>query len=141
MGYQNKPFKKENLGRTIKKFRVLHDLTVDDLARLLDLSTAFVGLIERGHRGVNLKNLVKLSEIFNVDINELLYGDDEDEDYDDRRRGVPGFSEPKKALSEEERDKKLKTLNSLCTGLDENEIEFLIENIKSLKKLKYKSAD
>ena len=133
-----KTFKKENLGRTVKKYRLLHDLSVEDLAKLLDLSTAFVGLIERGHRGVNLKNLVKLSEIFNVDINELLY--DEDSGYPfSKKSGLTGFAEPGISL-QEDKERKMKTLKALCTGLGGDEIEFLIENIKSLKKLKYRES-
>lgn len=122
----NKIFRKENLGQTIRKYRMIHGLSMEELAKLLNLSPAFVGLIERGSRGVNLKNLVRLSEIFDIDINLLLYDISQEDLLED---------------SETPEKIKLRSLNALCSNLDEEELDFISDYIKSFKKFKYKDSN
>ena len=43
------------------------------MAKLLDLTPGFVGLIERGFRGTNAYVLAKLSKIFNIPIDQIFY--------------------------------------------------------------------
>jgi len=115
---KSKIFIRENLGATIKKYRLMHGISVEDLAKMLNLSVAFVGLIERGFRGVNLKNLVRISEIFDMDINDLLYDTD----------STPIVESPEM--------KKIRALTALATDLSEKELDFAIESIKCLKKMR-----
>ena len=131
--FKDKTFVKENLGKTVKKYRLMYDLSIEELAKLLGLSSAFVGLIERGERGINLKNLVRLSEIFDIDINLLIY----DNGLGLKERKLLGFSEPK----ETEEERKLRSLSALLTGLNAKELEFIIENVKSLKKMQDKQIE
>ncbi|MCL2610648.1 MAG: helix-turn-helix domain-containing protein [Defluviitaleaceae bacterium] len=119
--YKDRVFNKENLGKTIKKYRLAYDLSVNELAELLGLSATFVGLIERGERGVSLKNMVCLTKIFDVDINELVYD--------------TGESLAVKLTLEE---RKLKSLYALLTGLNERELRYIMANVENLKILKNK---
>ena len=119
--YKDKVFKKENLGKTMKKYRLAYNLSVEELAKLLDVSSAFIGLIESGKRNLNLKNLVRLTEIFDVNINELIYD--------------TGESLTIK-LTQEERQ--LRALSALLTGLNENELKYIIANVENLKILRGK---
>jgi len=131
--FKDKAFIKENLGKTVKKYRLMYDLSIEELAKLLGLSSAFVGLIERGERGVSLKNLVRLSEIFDIDINQLIY----DSSLEHKDRKLLGFSEPK----ETEEERKLRSLSALLTGLNAKELEYIIENVKSLKRMQGKEVE
>ncbi|MCL2610680.1 MAG: helix-turn-helix domain-containing protein [Defluviitaleaceae bacterium] len=118
--YKDKVFKKEILGNTMKKYRLAYDLSVEELARLLGVSSAFVGLIERGERGLSLKNLVRLTEIFDVDINELIYD----------------TGENLTVATPQERP--LRSLSALLTGLNEKEMQHIIVLVQSLKTLRGK---
>ena len=111
------------IGRNIRRLRDNHGLSTEELAGMLDLSVAFIGLIERGQRGLKLDNLIKLTEIFSIDINDLIQPN-----YDSGST----VSEGKENLKEKRR----KTLNSLVYDLDEKELEFVISCIKSLKKVR-----
>ena len=129
--HKSKVFHHERLGRVIKKYRLKYDLSVDELASLMGLSSVFVGLMERGARGVNLKNLVRLSEIFDVDINMLLY----DEYFE--KSNSPAFSEQKETKEE----RKLRTLKAICSDLTGEELDYITENVKNLKKMKGKAIE
>lgn len=111
------------IGRNIRRFREEHELSIDELAEMLRLSSAFIGLIERGKRGAKLDNLLKLAKIFDVDINDLL-----------RQVDVTTYAvaESKDASQ----DKKRKTLIALTYDLDEKELDFIISSVKSLKKVR-----
>lgn len=119
-------YNKKQVGKNIRLQRVTHDLSIEELAHMLDLSSAFVGLIERGQRGAKIDNLVKLAEIFKVDIKELIY--------DQQNKLV--LSENK----ESPRQKRLNTLFTLSYDLKENEIDFLIATTRSLKKFRSDSG-
>ncbi|MCL2235771.1 MAG: helix-turn-helix transcriptional regulator [Defluviitaleaceae bacterium] len=51
------------IGMNIRAERHSRGLTIDEFAELLDLSPGFVGLIERGERGVTAYNLLKISRV------------------------------------------------------------------------------
>jgi len=120
--YKDKVFNKEILGKTIKKYRIAYNLSVNELAGLLGLSAAFVGLIERGEKGVSLKNLVRLTEIFDVDINKLVY--DTDESLTSKLSPV---------------ERQLRSLSAILTGLGVRELEYIMANVELLKKFKGKN--
>ncbi|MCL2610546.1 MAG: helix-turn-helix domain-containing protein [Defluviitaleaceae bacterium] len=120
MKYKSKIFKKENLGKTLEKYRKMHNLSTAELGRLMGVSQTFVSQMERGIRHVSLKSLVRMSEVFDVSIDKLIYDDE----------NTTAIQSPK--------EKKLKNLYALCTSLDEDELEYVISNIENFIKLKGK---
>lgn len=54
------------VGFRIRKLREVHNISRESLASTLELSDSYIGLIERGTRGVTIHNLVKIANYFNV---------------------------------------------------------------------------
>ncbi len=61
------------LGRRIREERLKCNLTQEKLAEEVDLSTAYIGQIERGERHITLENLVKISNRLNITVDYLIY--------------------------------------------------------------------
>ncbi len=64
----------EKIGSFIKKLREEKNLTQEELARLIPIGRGAVSKWERGVTIPDSITLLKLSEIFNVSINEILLG-------------------------------------------------------------------
>lgn len=60
------------LGKEIKKYRKKLDLTQEQLADKVRVSTTHIGLIETGKRRVSLKTLQKIASVLGVRVNEIL---------------------------------------------------------------------
>ena len=60
------------LGKRIREERIKQNLTQEILAEDIDLTTAYVGQIERGERNVTLENLIKLANRLSVTVDYLL---------------------------------------------------------------------
>ena len=115
---------RKRIGANIRYERTVRNMSIDELAEMLQLSTAFIGLTERGQRGAKLSNLIKTAEIFGITVNDLIYGDhgnalevNEENDAD--------LILTKKA-----------TISSLLYDLDCDELDFIISSIRSLRVLK-----
>jgi transcriptional regulator with XRE-family HTH domain len=61
------------VGKRIKQIRKEKGYSIKEIAGLTGLNEMNLGQIERGKRRVGLTTLVLLSDIFNVDINSLLF--------------------------------------------------------------------
>jgi len=115
-------YDKRIVGKNIRAFRLRYNLSIDDLADMVGLSSSFIGLVERGQRGAKLDNLLKFSKIFNITLNDLILDKDEN-----------------KALAESKTsalEKKLNTLVTLTHDISEESFDFLIATLRNLKKLK-----
>lgn len=117
------PLSKEQIrvvmGENIRKERISRNLAVDQLAKLLDITPGFMGLIERGQRGTNPSTLLKLSEIFETTIDTFFYGRE-------------GTELPVEINETEEQLRK--QIASLIFDSDENELEFVIAAVKFCRK-------
>jgi len=60
------------IGRKIRAYRVEKMMTLDELAELLDISTTYLGQIERGERQVSSHTLYRLAAILEVDLSVLF---------------------------------------------------------------------
>lgn len=60
------------LGEKIKKERMRNRLTQEMLAELADITSSYVGQIERGERKVTLSKLVRIANVLNVSVDYLL---------------------------------------------------------------------
>ncbi|MDR2899723.1 MAG: helix-turn-helix transcriptional regulator [Clostridiales bacterium] len=115
---------RKKIGENIRFERTKRNISIDELAEMLGLSTAFIGLIERGQRGAKLSNLIKIADIFGITVNELIYGNLNSVTY----------------VNESKEDDiiflKKGTISSLLFDLDENELDFVIASIRNLKVLR-----
>lgn len=62
------------LGQRIKDERTRFKLTQEKLAELVDLSTVYIGQIERGERKMSLDTLIKISDCLHVSLDYLVKG-------------------------------------------------------------------
>lgn len=62
------------LGENVRKFRKQRMLSQEQLAELCDISTSFLGHIERGTRKMSLETLVSLADVLHVTPDSLLSG-------------------------------------------------------------------
>lgn len=62
----------EEASRRIRAFRKLKGLTQLDLAKLIGVSVAVLGSVERGTRKPDLILLEKVSKALNVSVDELI---------------------------------------------------------------------
>lgn len=60
------------LGKRIREERIRIGLTQEQLAEYIDVSTTYIGFIERGERSVTLEKLALLAECFHISVDSLL---------------------------------------------------------------------
>ena len=61
------------LGKKIKKLRKENNLTQEELAEQLRISTVYVGFLEAGKGSPSLKLLMKISRKFKVKVEDLFH--------------------------------------------------------------------
>lgn len=61
------------LGRRIREERLRIGLTQEQIAEKINVSTTYVGFIERGERSVTLEKLILLAECFQLPVDALLH--------------------------------------------------------------------
>ena len=65
----------ELLGNQIRKQRKLKKYTLEQLAERLEVSTTFIGQIERAKGIPSLETLVKIANVLEISTDTLLFGD------------------------------------------------------------------
>lgn len=60
------------LGIRVKNKRLENNMTQEQLAEAVDISAVYVGQIERGDRHMTIDTLVKIANVLQVSIEELL---------------------------------------------------------------------
>lgn len=60
------------LGRRLREERLHCGMTQEQVAEYINVSTTYVGLVERGERSVTLEKLILLARCFHVTIDYLL---------------------------------------------------------------------
>lgn len=60
------------LGKRLREERLRCGLTQEQTAEYINVSTTYIGFIERGERSVTLEKLVLLAECFHVSVDYLL---------------------------------------------------------------------
>lgn len=61
------------LGKRIRDERIRVGLTQEQIAEYINVSTTYIGFIERGERSVTLEKLILLAECFHVTIDSLIH--------------------------------------------------------------------
>lgn len=115
------------IGSNIRRERMVRNMSIEELSELLRLSTAFVGLIERGQRGAKLANLLKIADIFSITLNDLVYN-----------KGVDSLEVREKDEENEEviKQQKKDAIMSLIYDFSSDELDFVITAVKGLRTLK-----
>ena len=62
----------KNIGSNIRLKRKQKGMTIDELAEKIGMAPGFLGLIERGQRGTSMSNLVKISDLFGITMEQLI---------------------------------------------------------------------
>lgn len=60
------------LGKNIKYFREINNMTQEQLGKLLHITKVSISCYENGKRTPSLETLIELSNIFNVTLDELV---------------------------------------------------------------------
>jgi len=107
------------IGSNISVERKARNFSRDELAEALKVSASHLGLIERGERGVNALNLIKISTIFDITVDTLL-------------SGTVDSSLPLFAKHGDAEQANIKKINSLLSCLKESEMLFVLHTIKGI---------
>ena len=110
----------KNIGTNIRLLRKSRGLTIEDLACVLDIAPGFLGLVERGTRGVSLANLARICTFFNVTLDQLVKGRVEVEPY------------------VVDKDSLMGKVHDLAFSLTEEELKVITNNAKRVMALKSK---
>ena len=102
----------ELLGNQIRKHRKSKKYTLEQLAEQLDVSTTFIGQIERAKGVPSLETLVKIANVLEVSIDSLLFGDLSSKSGDSHF--LNQVSEMTANFSQEEKVLVLKNIELLC---------------------------
>ncbi|MEG0073188.1 MAG: helix-turn-helix transcriptional regulator [Clostridia bacterium] len=84
--YSNDEVNKK-VGERVKHYRKIRGITQEKLAEVIDKSTNYVGMFERGATGITIETLIKISNFLNVTPNNILqdyipvYEEDETADF------------------------------------------------------------
>jgi len=62
------------IGKRIRRQRILQEMTQEQLAEKADISTSFIGHIERGEKKCSLETIIRISEALNLSIDFIIYG-------------------------------------------------------------------
>lgn len=60
------------LGRNVRYYRVKQGLTQERLSEVVDVSTSFIGHIERGSRKPSMETVVKICEALQVNLSSII---------------------------------------------------------------------
>lgn len=63
---------KEIVGANIRAVRAERELSQEEIAHRVDISTTYFGQVERGRRNVTIEVLGKIADALGVDIERLL---------------------------------------------------------------------
>jgi len=56
----------------IREEHIKCNLTIEQLAEVINVSSSFLGLVERGGRGLSVEKLCKISEVYDVSMNKRI---------------------------------------------------------------------
>lgn len=60
------------ISHNVKKYRLLHNLTQEQLSQNLDIDTQYYAQLERGERNFTIEKLQKICNYFHITMNDLF---------------------------------------------------------------------
>jgi len=109
------------IGNNIRLERVARKLKIGELSSMLGISQSHLGLIERGHRGANSVNLMKLSKIFDMKIDEFFVPYSAKRDSASNNSDTPANTSRKK-------------IQTMIACADDSMLELIAHTIKGITK-------
>jgi len=104
---------KEYIGKKIKEYRKIKDLTQENLGEKAGLHYTYIGQVERGEKEPSLKSLIKIANALGVNVDKLLIN------YDlSSEAGI-----------------KISNITDLLLNRDEKELEMIYTLLKDLTKI------
>ena len=61
-----------SISQNIKKYRLINNMTQEELAGMLNLDTQYYAQLERGERNFTIEKIVRLCSIFHVGIEDII---------------------------------------------------------------------
>ena len=115
-------------GKNMRAFRRSMGMSSESLGKFLNLSTAYVGLIERGERVPSLETFLKICNFFGISSDDMLT---------DKTivASASSLSAPKEKTADTKLQRKQKTVSSMIQTFTMPELDFLAVMIKNFKKL------
>ena len=68
----------KNMGLRLRNLRRSYGITLEDLAEQLMVTPGYLGLIERGKRGITAERLIYICALFQCSADYILTGDEKD---------------------------------------------------------------
>ncbi len=121
-------YSQKSIGLNIRENRKKRNLSIEQLAELLDVSGSFLGLVERGQRGLGIEKLCKLTDIFNISLDDLFA---EKNSYKKTIESTLVLAEPKVFKGKPEN---FDQLQSLLYNLTKEEIDVVIASVVALRR-------
>lgn len=109
---------KEILGNNIKYYREIRKMSQEELAYRANMGAAHLGNIERGHNNPTLTTLYKIARALEVDMEQLLEGNDASPRKQERSRMEP-YNRFYKELSPRQKEVYLHLLQCICDMTEE----------------------
>lgn len=97
----------EEIGKRIRKYRKLKNLSQEQLAEKINISTTHMSHIETGNTKLNLQVLVDLAKVLEVNTDDLIF------------EKKPQFM--------------IDTINNLLSECNENQLVFITDIVKTTK--------
>ncbi len=63
----------ESIGKNIRKYRIEKKMRQEDLAEKTDLSTTYIGMVERGEKIPSLETFLSILNALNISADVVLY--------------------------------------------------------------------
>jgi transcriptional regulator with XRE-family HTH domain len=104
-----------NLGDKIKLIRYKHNLSQEELSKMLDINRNYLSRIETNKSLPDAEILVKLANHFDISIDTLLGIDIE-------------------FYTEENKIEKIKKINQVCSKLSNKDLDFLLNLLSVMEK-------
>lgn len=111
----------KNIGSNIRYERKRRGMTIDDLAKVINISPVFLGLIERGQRGTNMAHLVDIADFFGITMDQLI-----------RQELNVNKSPSSHRLTKSEKDRM--ALESIISAISDEKVQILTAVAKTLNK-------
>lgn len=111
---------KQTIGENIRYIRQQRNMSLEDLAEIINVTPGFLGLVERGQRGTDISKLADIAKSFDVTLDYL----------------TTNSNKQNLSLNEKEFDpieSKKSTIYTLIYDMTEKELDFIISTIRSLK--------
>ena len=112
------------LGEKIREIRKSKNLSQEHVAFSAEISSTFLGQVERGNKKPTIDTLVKISKALDVEIFDLF-----------------NFDAPQFASGDKELNKNITSIITLLKSMDDESIEEILKVIKSMIKFKNIKSD